>query len=98
MHTNTLLTVVALAASILLVAKVRGRLFPLIALVASAIEVLRATGILSLKVPVIGAALLFGGAMVVGGVGSWVKASAKAPVTAAVVVALVGLLRVLAHV
>ena len=98
MHANNLLPVVALAASVLLVLKVPGRLFPVIALVASAIEVLRAFGILSLKVPVIGAALPFGGAMVVGGVGSWIKSSKKLPVTAAVVVALVGLLRVLAYV
>ena len=87
MHANNLLTVVALAASILLVLKVPSRLFPVIALVASAIEVLRAFGILSLKVPVIGAALLFGGAMVVGGVGSWIKSSGKVAVTAAVLVA-----------
>ena len=98
MHANNLLTVVALAASILLVLKVPSRLFPVIALVATAVEVLRAFGIFSFKVPVIGAALLFGGAMVVGGVGSWIKASNKVPVTAAVLVALVGLMRVLAHV
>src|SRR5947207_15600222 len=97
MHVNNLPVVVALAASVLLLLKVPGRLFPLIALVASAIEALRAFGILSLKVPVIGAAVLFGGAMVVGGAGSWIKSSSKVPVTAAVLVALVGLMRVLAH-
>ena len=47
-----------------LCSKCRVRPFPVIALAASAIEVLRAFGILSLKVPVIGAALLFGGPMV----------------------------------
>ena len=98
MHADNLIAVVALAASILLVLKVPSRLFPVIALVASAIEVLRAFGILSLKVPVIGAALPFGGAMVVGGVGSWIKSSGKVAVTAAVLVALVGLMHVLAHV
>ena len=98
MNANNLLVVVALAASVFLVLNVSGRLFPVIALVASALEALRAFGILSLKVPMIGAALLFGGAMVVGGVGSWIKSSNKVPVTAAAVVALVGLLRVLAHV
>jgi hypothetical protein len=51
MHANNLLPVVARAASILLVVKGPGRLFPLIALVASSIEVLRAFGILRLKVP-----------------------------------------------
>ena len=92
-----MLIVVALAASVLLVAKKAGRLFPAIALIASAIELLRAFGVLSLKVPVVGAAVLFGGAMVVGGVGSWLKSSHKVPVTAAVLVALVGLMHVLAH-
>jgi hypothetical protein len=97
MNANNLVTVVALAASVLLVLKVSGRLFPVIALVASAFEVLRAFGILSLKVPVIGAAVLFGGAMVVGGAGSWIKSSGKVPVTAAVLVILVGLMRALAR-
>jgi hypothetical protein len=97
MHINNLPMVVALAASILLVFKGAGRLFPVIALVACVFEVLRAFGILSLKIPVIGAAVLFGGAMVVGGVGSWIKSSHKVPVTAAVVVTLVGLMRVLAR-
>jgi hypothetical protein len=98
MHTNSLITAaVALAASVLLVFRGSGRLFPVIALVASVFEVLRAFGILSLKVPVVGAAVVFGGAMVVGGVGSWIKSSGKVPVTAAVLVTLVGLLRVLAR-
>jgi len=97
MHTSNVLNLVALAASVLLVFKVHGRLFPVIALVASAIEVLRGFGFLAFKVPVIGAAVLFAGAMVVGGVGSWVKSSSKVTVTAAVLVALVGLIRVLAH-
>jgi hypothetical protein len=98
MHANNLLIVVALAASVFLVLQAHGRVFAIVALVATAIEALRAFGILSLKVPVIGAALLFGGAMVVGGVGSWLKSSSKVPVTAAVLVALVGLMRLLAHV
>jgi hypothetical protein len=97
MHINNLPGVLALAASVLLVLKVPARLFPLIALVASGIDVLRSFGILTLKVPVIGAAMLFGGLMVVGGAGSWIKSSGKVPVTAAVVVVLVGLMRVVAH-
>jgi hypothetical protein len=97
MHINNLPGVLALAASVLLLLKVPARLFPLIALVASAMDVLRSFGILTLKVPVIGAATLFGGAMVVGGAGSWIKSSGKVPVTAAVVVVLVGLMRVVAH-
>ena len=97
MHINNLPILVALAASVLLVLRVPARLFPVIALVASAIEALRAFGVVSFKVPAIGAAVLFGAAMAVGGVGSWIKSSNKVAVTAAVVVALVGLMRVLAH-
>ena len=97
MLVNNLLTVLALACSILLVFKGSGRLFPVIALVACALEALRGFGVLTFKVPVVSAALLFGGAIVVGGIGSWIKSSNKVPVTAATVVALVGLLRVLAH-
>jgi len=46
---------------------------------------------------VVAASLKKKGAMVVGGIGSWIKPSHKVPVTAATVVALVGLLRVLAY-
>jgi len=52
--------------------------------------------LLSFKVPVVGATLLLGAAMVVGGVGSWVKSTSKVPVTAATMVTLVGVMRVLA--
>ena len=97
MHVNNLFPLVAVAASVLLLFKGAGRLFPAIALVGSIFEALRAFGILSLKVPVIGAAVVFGGAMVVGGVGSWIKTSHKVPVTAAVLVTLVGLMRIVAR-
>jgi uncharacterized membrane protein YjjB (DUF3815 family) len=89
--------VVALAASILLLLQVRPRLFPVIAVVGSGAEVLRTFGLLSFKVPVIGGALLFGAAMVVGGVGCWLKSTARVAVTAATVVALIGLMRVLSR-
>ena len=85
----------ALLCSLLLVAKSPARLFPIIALVGSALELLRALAILNLKVPVIGAALLFALAMVVGGAGSWTKASSKPTVTAATAVVVVGLLQML---
>jgi|SRR5438034_11645347 len=97
MPASTIPVIVALLASVALVAKVPARLFPVIALVASGVEALRAFGYLSFKVPVIGAATLLGGAMLIGGAGSWIKSSGKVPVTAATVVILVGLLRVLAR-
>ena len=88
-------TVLAVACALFLVAKSPARLFPIIALLGSALELLRALSILNLKIPVVGSALLFAAAMVVGGTGSWVKAAGKATVTAAVVVAVLGLLRAL---
>jgi uncharacterized membrane protein YjjB (DUF3815 family) len=87
--------VIALVASVLLLFKVPVRLFPFIALIATAVEVMRAFGVLNFKVPYVSAALLLGAAMIVGAVGSWVKSSSRGPVTAATVVAIVGAARVL---
>jgi hypothetical protein len=95
MNLGTVPFLVALAASIALLLKVPARLFPLIAAGASALEILRSTDVLRLRIPVLGAPLVFGAAILVGGVGSWIKAGAKVPVTAATLVAVVGLLRVL---
>ena len=89
--------VVALAASILLLLRVRPKVFPAVALVASGVEVLRGFGFLSFKVPVIGAAALFGALLLVGGAGSWMKAGSKVATSAATIVALIGLMRVLAR-
>jgi hypothetical protein len=88
---------VALAASVLLLLRVRPRLFPAIALVASGVEVLRGFGLLSFKVPVIGAGVLFGALLVVGGAGSWMRAGSKVATSAATIVVMFGLLRVLAR-
>jgi hypothetical protein len=94
---NLFLLPIALAVvcSGFLVAKSAARLFPIIALAGSALELLRALSILNLKVPVIGAALLFVAAIVVGGIGSWIKAGNKPTVTAATAVVVVGLLQAL---
>jgi hypothetical protein len=85
----------AVLCSVVLVAKSPARLFPIVALVGSALELLRAMSILNLKLPVIGAALLFAAAMVVGGAGSWTKAATKPTVTAATAVVVLGLLQAL---
>lgn len=85
----------AVLCSVVLVAKSPARLFPIIALAGSALELLRAMSILNLKVPVIGAALLFAAAIVVGGAGSWTKATTKPTVTAATAVVVLGLLQAL---
>jgi hypothetical protein len=94
---NAMPALIALAASILLLVRLPARLFPVVALVASGLEVLRSMAMLNLKVPVIGAATLFTVAMVVGGGGSWLKASSRIPVTAAALVAFVGLMRLLSR-
>jgi hypothetical protein len=98
MHMQNAPLLVALAASILLLLRVRPRLFPAIAVLASGVEVLRGFGLLSFKVPVIGAGALFGALLVIGGVGSWMKSSHKVATSAATIVALIGVLRVLARV
>jgi hypothetical protein len=97
MHLANAPILLALFAAVLLCVKVPARLFPVIAVVASGLDTLRAFGLLSLKVPVVGGAFAFGVAMVVGGAGSWVKAPSKVTVTAATVVVLFGLSRVLAR-
>src|SRR5688572_8572295 len=94
---NAMPALIALAASIYLLMRLPARLFPIIALVASGLEALRAMAMLNVKVPVIGAATLLTVAMVVGGVGSWLKTSSKLAVTAAALVAFVGLMRLLSR-
>ena len=88
---------IALAAAIFLLMRLPARLFPIVAVVASALEALRALSILNVKVPVIPAATLFAAAMVIGGVGSWLKTSSRLPVTAAALIAFVGTMRLLAR-
>ena len=94
---NVVPVLLALGASIILLLRTSARLFPTVALVGSGLEVLRAMAILNVKVPVIGALVLFALAMVVGGVGSWLKTSAKIPVTAAALVVFVGIMRLLSR-
>src|SRR5687767_8259848 len=93
--TNGLAPLIAVAAAIVLLLRMPARRFPAIALVASALGLLRAMAMLNVKVPVVGAAPLFAVGMVVGGVGSWLKTTNRVPVTAATVVALLGALPLL---
>jgi hypothetical protein len=97
MHLSAIPPMVAVAASLLLVLQVRPRLFPAVALIASGVETLRAFGALHLRVPVVGAQTVLGLVILAAGVLSWVRATKKAPVTAATVLAFVGLGQVLAR-
>jgi hypothetical protein len=94
---NAMPALIALAASIYLLMRLPARLFPIVAVVASGLEVLRAMAMLNVKIPVVGAAALFAAAMVVGGAGSWLKASSKLPTTAAALVVFVGAMRLLSR-
>jgi hypothetical protein len=94
MH-NSLPALAALTAAVVLLIKVPARLFPAIAAVGCALELLRSMAMLNLKVPGIGAAMLFGLVMVVGGAGSWRQSSGKILVTAATVVVFVGAMQLL---
>jgi choline-glycine betaine transporter len=94
---NAMPALIALAASIYLLVRLKARLFPIVALVASGLEVLRSLAILNVKVPVIPAATLLAAAIVVGGVGSWLKTSSRIPVTAAALIAFVGAMRLLSR-
>jgi len=84
----------AVACSILLLLQHRARLFPVIALVASGLELLMSLGILHLSLGSIPLLLILGATLIVGGAGVYVKASGKLVISAATIVALIGLLQV----
>jgi hypothetical protein len=94
---NAVPALIALAASILLLMRLQARLFPIVAVIGSALEVLRAMAIINMKVPVIPAATLFCLLIVVGGVGTWWKTTSRIPVTAAALVAFIGVMRLLSR-
>src|SRR5687767_11987112 len=95
MSQATILAVVALAASVLLVLQLPRKLYPVIALVVSAIEVLMALGYVRLSVAGVPLPLVLGCALAISGVLIWLQCSAKAHVSAATLVAGVGLMQVL---
>ncbi len=84
----------AAASSIVLLLQHRARLFPVIALVASGLELLMAFGFLHFSLGSISTLLVLGAALIVGGVGVYLKASGKPVVSAATVVTLIGALQV----
>jgi hypothetical protein len=87
---------IALLASVVLVARHRPLLFPVIALVVSSLEVLRALGVAHLSVAKIPLALVFGAALAVAGVGVFARSGDKSSIAAATALVLVGGLQVLA--
>ena len=84
----------ALACSVVLLLQHKARLFPVIALIASGVELLMALGILHLSLGSIPLVLILGAALAVAGVAVYIKASAKPVVSSATIVTLVGALQV----
>jgi hypothetical protein len=94
MTVHTALAIAALAGSIALVLGSATRALAVVALVASALEVAMALGLIRVSVAGIPLSLVLGLALAVPGVMAWLRASAKSAVSAATVVAFVGILQV----
>jgi hypothetical protein len=92
---TTLFAGLALTASLVMLFRHPPRLFPIIAVVASSIELLSTLGVLHLRLGGISLGLVCGIALVIAGVAVHIASSAKMVVTAATAVALVGALQIL---
>lgn len=95
MSLPTILSFVALAASILLLVSAQARVPAAAALLASALEMLIRLRIVRLSVAHISISLLLGAVLLTAAVFVYVKASTKATISAATLAALVGAIQVL---
>jgi hypothetical protein len=93
-----LLACLALFASLVLCARHRPLLFPVIAAVASGLEVAMAFGLVHVSVARLPMAMIYGVMLLVGGIATYVRTADKLSVTAATTVTLVGALQTLAAV
>ncbi len=98
MTLHVALAVAALAASAVLLFAAVARPLAVIGLVASGLEVAMALGALRLHVAGIPLGLVLGLALAVPGLLAWLKATSKAAVSAAAILALAGVLQVAAAV
>jgi hypothetical protein len=92
---HTALVVCALIASVILVLHGGERLIPVIALVACAIEALIVFHVIQLSSPRIRIDIILAAVLAVTGGIAWARSSAKSAVTAATVIALVGVIQLL---
>ncbi len=90
-----LLVLAALAASIVAMLVSPQRVVPIVAVAASAIEVVIRLGIVSLHVVHVPLGIVLGAALVVAGALIWAKAGTKTLASAATVIALVGAVQLL---
>jgi hypothetical protein len=98
MTLHVALALAALAAALLLLAFSSQRALALVATVAAGIEVAMAFGQLRLGVPGVPLGLLLGVALAVPGFVAWLRATTKAAISAAAVVAFTGFVQVAVHV
>ena len=96
MRFDTLLTLGALVGAVVLVVGSPKRLWPVIAVTAAVVEVAIAFGFLHVSVAGISLRLVLGAVLLVSGAAVYLGVAKKSLVTAATVVALVGLLQVVA--
>lgn len=94
MTLHVALAVAALAASVVLFFSTVGRSLALVGLAASGVEVAMALGALRLHVAGLPLGLVLGLALAVPGLLAWLRAASKPAVSAAAVLALVGILQV----
>jgi len=94
MTVHTALAIAALAGSIALVLGSASRALAIVALIASGLEVAMALGLIRVSVAGIPLSLVLGLCLAVPGVMAWLRVSAKSAVSAATVVAFVGILQV----
>src|SRR5215468_12023507 len=92
---HTALVVCALIAAVILVLHGGERLIPLIALLACALEALAAFHVLQLSSPKVRIDAILPAVLAVTGGIAWARSSGKSAITAATVIALVGLIQLL---
>jgi len=92
---HTVLAVCALIAAVILVLQGGERLIPLIALVACALEALIAFGALRLSSPKVRIDMILPAVLVITGAIAWARSAGKPAITAATVIALVGVIQLL---
>jgi len=95
MTLHVALAVSALVAAVALFLSAQSRALATIALVAGALEVAMAFGVLRLSVAGVPLGLVLGLALAVPGVLAWLRATAKTAVSAAAIISLAGFLQVL---
>ena len=97
MHFNfaTVLLIAVFASSVYLLLNKSDRMFPMLATIASGIELLLSLGLMSLSLAKFRVDVILPAILVVSGVVCWGKESTKGTITASTIVALIGAIQLL---